>query len=597
MRPVKRGALLGPWGVGAIVPFPNNESLMIAGLDVWDYKGLESKFVIEEPRLCQRLGTSELRMPPDFRDSRMDPAGFLKIPAIRFPRWHYCPICGLMQKVTSYSETPQCQGLHERIKGKRKPRLLPETVVLACSCGHINDFPVAEWLHATAGKTYDPNRCMISRRESGNMRSIASVVYECSCGAKAYLNPTTFSGSSPIPFTCSGAMPWLGVESSKCDKPAFVFSRGATNLWQGEVKSSLFIPSVDVVQDRRVLDVLESVYKTLFEMKRGGADVTPVLQFTAINSRVDFVALSDEFERRYVSELELGKEHLKEMCEDKYRVGEYRVLVKSSGDDSQAFHSVACNLNDYASPLMRGFSAMTLVPKLKETRALIGFRRNTDGGVGVLAPLRSPGSKEDWIPAISVFGEGIFVEFDQARLNAWAAQEAVRGRAELLKEAYQSNRFAKQWRRGNLRPEFLLLHTFAHLLINELAFLCGYGAASLRERIYCGMGSGAEKMSGVLVYTASGDADGSLGGLVHNGMPGLFETLVERAIENARWCSRDPICIQSRGQGPGSCNLAACHSCALLPETSCEFGNSLLDRGLVIGTMENSQVGYFNLFS
>ena len=111
------------------------------------------------------------------------------------------------------------------------------------------------------------------------------------------------------------------------------------------------------------------------------------------------------------------------------------------------------------------------------------------------------------------------------------------------------------------------------------------------------MGSGAEKMSGVLVYTASGDADGSLGGLVHNGMPGLFETLVERAIENARWCSRDPICIQSRGQGPGSCNLAACHSCALLPETSCEFGNSLLDRGLVIGTMENSQVGYFNLFS
>ena len=86
------------------------------------------------------------------------------------------------------------------------------------------------------------------------------------------------------------------------------------------------------------------------------------------------------------------------------------------------------------------------------------------------------------------------------------------------------------------------------------------------------------------------------GGLVHNGSPGLLEELIEKAVEKARWCSRDPICIQSHGQGPGSCNLAACHSCALLPETCCEFGNGLLDRGLVIGTMEDPSVGYFNIF-
>ena len=595
MRPIKRGFLLGPWGVGAIVPFPNNESLMIAGLDVWEYKGFESKFVIDEPRLCQRLGTSELRLPPDFRDSRIDPAGFLKIPAIRFPRWHYCPICGLMQKVTSYSETPRCQGLHERIKGNRKPILLPETIVVACPQGHINDFPIAEWVHESSGEMYNPNRCKIFRRESGNISSVASVTYECSCGAKAYLNPTTtFSGKSEI--KCSGAMPWLGVESGPCEDFAFVFNRGATSLWQGEVRSSLYVPTEDVVQDRRVLDVLDFVYKTLSEMKRNGSDVTPVLQFAAVNGRVDPVALTRTFERRYVHEVGMGKENLKEVCEDEYREGEYRVLIKSSGDDSQVFHSIACDLRDYSGPLMRAFSAITLVPKLKETRALVGFRRSTSRGRGFLAPLRSSANKEDWLPAISVFGEGIFVEFDQKCLKPWSEQSEVLKRVALLHGAYRDNRVSEQWRHGGLRPEFVLLHTFAHLLINELTFSCGYGAASLRERIYCGMASNAERMSGVLVYTASGDADGSLGGLVHNGRAGLLEKLIEGAVENARWCSRDPICIQSHGQGPGSCNLAACHSCALLPETCCEFGNGLLDRGLVIGTMEDPSVGYFNIF-
>ena len=38
-RPMRRSALIGPWGVGAIVPFPNDESLMIAGLDMWRYNG------------------------------------------------------------------------------------------------------------------------------------------------------------------------------------------------------------------------------------------------------------------------------------------------------------------------------------------------------------------------------------------------------------------------------------------------------------------------------------------------------------------------------------------------------------------------------
>ena len=101
-------------------------------------------------------------------------------------------------------------------------------------------------------------------------------------------------------------------------------------------------------------------------------------------------------------------------------------------------------------------------------------------------------------------------------------------------------------------------------------------------------------MCGVLIYTASGDSEGSLGGLVRQGEPGKLEDTIMAAIHNAEWCSSDPICIKSTGQGPESCNLAACHNCALLPETCCECGNRLLDRGLVIGTLDETEIGYFS---
>jgi hypothetical protein len=116
----------------------------------------------------------------------------------------------------------------------------------------------------------------------------------------------------------------------------------------------------------------------------------------------------------------------------------------------------------------------------------------------------------------------------------------------------------------------------------------------LRERIYCNLEFPNEEMNGVLIYTASGDSEGSLGGLVRQGKPGNLETIVYNAIENARWCSSDPICIDSHGQGPNSCNLAACHNCSLLPETCCEESNMLLDRAMLIGELDNSSIGYFN---
>jgi hypothetical protein len=85
-----------------------------------------------------------------------------------------------------------------------------------------------------------------------------------------------------------------------------------------------------------------------------------------------------------------------------------------------------------------------------------------------------------------------------------------------------------------------------------------------------------------------------MGGLVRQGKPGRFEATLRRAIHRASWCSSDPVCIESKGQGSDNSNLAACHGCSLLPETSCEEGNRLLDRALLAGKPENRGIGFFS---
>jgi len=147
-----------------------------------------------------------------------------------------------------------------------------------------------------------------------------------------------------------------------------------------------------------------------------------------------------------------------------------------------------------------------------------------------------------------------------------------------------------------LSPKFILLHTFAHILINQFSYECGYGSSALRERIYCDSEFPDNAMNGILIYTASGDSEGSLGGLVRQGQPGNLENIVRNSLVTAQWCSFDPVCIDSPGQGPDSCNLAACHGCSLLPETSCEEGNRLLDRAMLIGTPDTPDIGFFKDF-
>ncbi|WP_139026547.1 hypothetical protein [Loigolactobacillus coryniformis] len=97
-----------------------------------------------------------------------------------------------------------------------------------------------------------------------------------------------------------------------------------------------------------------------------------------------------------------------------------------------------------------------------------------------------------------------------------------------------------------------------------------------------------------MIYTSSADSEGTLGGLVRQGIPKNFFKMLKGAIEKARWCSFDPTCIDNEGQGRDSLNLAACHACALVSETSCERMNLFLDRAMLIGTLKNRELGFFS---
>ena len=399
-------------------------------------------------------------------------------------------------------------------------------------------------------------------------------------------------------YHCKGAKPWLGI-SEDTENPCTckpeelqIVLRGATNVWFADTRSSIYIPTDADQTSKKILAVLDQWYDTLSASRVNGEWNKQFIDVLAAKSNIEPDVLYKAFLRR-----EAGLEGLsdvnEEMSEDAYRLAEYNVLTRSSGSDKQPFHSQNYPISCYDPVISKYFKSISLVHKLQETRAFVGFSRVEPREVPISErkKMLRLGS-ENWLPAIQVQGEGIFFEFNKEAVEEWAKQENVLKRIHNLQQSYKKSNFGSRTA-GELRPEFLLIHTFAHLIINQLSFECGYGSSSIRERLYCEKTSNEFGMYGVLIYTASGDSEGSLGGLVRQGEKNRIEDTICSAIRNAAWCSSDPVCIQSLGQGPESLNLAACHNCALLPETCCECGNRLLDRGVIVGDLEDKSIGFF----
>lgn len=622
-KPIRRTQLISPFGIGAMVDFPRDESLMPAGLDVWPRAKEEcpadSGWLVREERLEARLSRTgqaitHFRMPPDHRD----PDGGAQfanqdVPFVRFPSWHYCHHCGGMDAVSLFSATRQrCSGRHYQQQScaakapNRRPFLIPVRFVAACELGHIQDFPFMEWVHRDTPASAD---CTLRLRAGRSSAGLSGITIECSCKQKRNLGDVfrydaNKGGplSTQLGYLCKGVRPWLGendTNATSCGAHLRVLQRGATNVYFSHVVSSIYLPLWAEKTSGEIASLLErpAIWKIFQQRTEGGRIDSGVCDTVAAMAGVDPAELRAAAERKLKGDLD-ARSQAAAGDEEEFRRAEYQAICDGRVGPQTELYVECANLTDYGADVASLFSRIRLVHKLRETRVLAGFTRilPSDGD------LTSPRLQElnldqriDWLPAIKVYGEGIFLELSEAKIAAWT-NSFVRARPEFerLVSRYNRARLSRQQPNRAIAAKLILVHTLAHVLINQLSFDCGYGSASLRERLYCDSGGSGEPMQGILIYTASGDSEGSMGGLVRQGTPGRLEATVRRAMENAAWCSSDPVCLESFGQGTDNANLAACHGCCLLPETSCEEGNRLLDRAVLTGTLRNPGIGFLS---
>ena len=629
--PVRRSQLIAPFGTGALVVARNGVSLISGGLDHWFKRedgsgGVDlEEYKVHEWRLEKLLEVDHFRLPADFRIGNKEqdiPNAWLTQPFLRFPRWHFCPTCSrLCERPLTERGRILCPACLR--DGKKKP-LFQVPFVAMCERGHVQDFPWREWVHHS-----DHTSCQGDLRlVATGGASLAAQRVECECNAKRTLariteaNTDGFTflsknllkdkdeGESP-PYLCRGLRPWLGEqEPSGCDRHLRGSLRSASNLYFAVVSSSIYLPrSSDFVPSSLISLMEEPPLSTLINILSGvTTDIQP--QFLREPHELLLEPYSDEQIHSALQIVQRG-ESLSEAAstepignEEKdiaFRRDEFNVLRIPRKDDQLL--TVQANLEHYEEIARSHFSNVILIHKLRETRAFAGFTRvYPHDGTALeyrkrLLRKDLPDGENDWLPAYVVFGEGIFIELDERRLREWETLTNVSKRARRLGDQYQSVREARGLRDRPIDQRFLLLHTLSHLLMNRLTFECGYSSAALRERLYYSSHPD-HPMAGILIYTAAGDTEGTMGGLVRMGKPGNLEPVIRRALESADWCSADPVCAEAGevgGQGPDSLNLAACHNCALVPETACEEFNKFLDRGMVIGTPGDTDIGFFDV--
>lgn len=624
--PVRRSQLVAPFGPGSLLVVPNGTSLVAAGLDHWferddprarDKDLDEAEFEIEEWRLQRELGVSHFRLPPDFRRRKSHdpdvPNVGLTIPYLRFPTWSVCPRCRLLcdHSLTTRNRVycPECKR-----QNRKAPPMTQVPIVAICEGGHLQDFPWREWAHATIATT-----CTRSLRlKATGGASLSAQVVECDCGRSRNLSgvtsasrETTVLSSSlergEAQYLCNGVAPWHGtLEGTGCGLPLRGSQRAATNLYYALVRTSIYLPRETGAAPEAAIQAINSpdVAKSWRMLVTVGSPEAVTAEFLRPLNRDLFAPFSDselESALAIVLGVSVGDDEADQgpaVDETAFRLPEHELLRSPIENPELAIRSRG--VAEYGALIESHFERVMLVDRLRETRALYGLNRilpdaSTDvhGRKSMLrkVPLRP---MNDWLPCYVVHGEGIFLELNSARLAEWENDPEVLRRVSQLESNYVSAAEERGLRERDIAPRFVLLHTLAHLLMNQLTFDCGYSSAALRERLY--VSPGANGMCGVLIYTAAGDAEGTMGGLVRMGKPDYLARTLGAALQDATWCSADPVCMEigATGQGPDSCNLACCHNCGLVPETACEEFNRFLDRALVIGTLERPGMGYFS---
>ena len=567
---LRRGQVVTTFACGSIVDLPG-DSVVIAGTDYWKHSE-DDDYRLSEPNLQQLLGIDYFVMPPGADEDTYTKYG---IPAFRFPRWMYCPGCKRLahEKKFNFLNSPKCNVCKNK-------RLVPSRFVIACENGHMDDFPYEWWVHHGSICQRPELFISMSKRSSG----LDSIVIKCKTCDKSRSMAGSFAKESLASFRCSARRPWLkDSDPSGCEQRMRTLQRGATNLHFSVNISALTIPP----WSERVQDELNNNWKTLRTLVDKKDTFITVVTSLGLPEKCGYSA--EEIwimaEKKYRDVDQASCTSWQELLE-----GEYRAFIQGCNDEKGHFHT---RIEPVSTFLAEDVEQVTLALRLREIMALMGFKRiDPDYSINEEKSFCRLGSQyTNWLPAVELKGEGIFIRLNETAVKEWESRTEIENRYTRIMNAKNY----MEAKGGKVSPRYILLHTLSHLLIRELILQCGYSSAAIKERIYCTFPGDSESldMAGILIYTAANDSEGSLGGLVRMGETNRLENVFRQMLETASWCSADPLCIQSTGQGSDALNIAACHSCTLLPETSCEARNCYLDRASVVGTIDNRQIGFF----
>jgi hypothetical protein len=594
---VRRSQLITTYGVGAMLAI-GDQSFIVSGLDGWR---VPEKYDLSEFRLQQRLGVGGFHLPP-----ASDPPAGDGVRVRRFPDIYSCPGLEADLKNGCEHNLRRFRDFNSR-RGKNEcaacgGALTPSRFVVACENGHLEDFPYWEWVHHKRSPmaTGSGDKHQLSIHTTGRSASLRSIIIKCSCGKEASLEGAfRRTAMRDIGVSCRGGRPWLGRDGRQggCSLVPRALQRGSSAAWFPIVRSALSIPPFSEELHQRVLphypiwrtapDEIIAMQAEQLGLLRGLYEASDVIR--AVRDYRDY-----EKGGRPDPSVITGFEPA-----DVLRAEEYQHLRREVHTES---FECEAPIPDLEAPTPPGIAQTMLVKRLREVRALQTFTR-------VEPPMESDTKDRlaalnlgdvRWLPGIEVIGEGVFLRLENDALRAWesaAGPHSPKFRADRIRQHHNDQ--LRQRAGGRTPPEsevsarFVLLHTLAHALINEWSLDAGYPAAALRERLYVSPNPGKE-MAGVLIYTATSDSAGSLGGLISQAEPRSLRDTLSSALRRVSWCSADPLCMESEARGVDSLNLAACHACVLLPESSCETNNCFLDRAMLIGTPDGLTEGFFS---
>jgi hypothetical protein len=585
---LRQSQVVVTFGPGSMVDLPKH-SVLIAGLDYWTAGGTE----IFEPRLAAKaakllaLPTVRLITPPPSDEDPLGPNPHIE--AFQFPEWF----------ITQDNER-DTQAMFGRIRllvhrkalsrgwyidrNKKRRSVVPIRFVRACRNGHIGDIDWYAFVHQ--GKS----ECALQQRqlfidERGTSGDLTEIFVRCECGNADRSVAQAARFQDRALGSCDGSRPWLGPYTKEaCGEPSRLLIRSASNAYFPQPMSVISLPD----RDESVRKAIEAAWDYL-EIVETREDLEREMRRPKVREALDGISLDEAF-------AQIQARHLGAPTPDKsVKRTELETLVAAKeeiGSDQPegGFFARCLPKPIWDRPWMKPIERIVLVHRLREVGVQVGFTRfesaapDIEGELDIGVKRAALARETTWLPAYENKGEGIFLQFNTQYLNEWEQRAEVVEQANRLRLGFDAWKTEHQSSsRKFFGPRYIALHSFTHLLLTAVALECGYPASSIRERIYAIPGVGY----GVLLYTGSSDAEGTLGGLIEVGR--RIHNSVRSALELGLLCSNDPVCAQhdpESRQENRHLHGAACHGCVLTAETRCEQQNDFLDRALVVKTVE-----------